>query len=111
MEIATYIPMGIMVGLELTTLYLLVFLVRQLGIDAPGGLTSAHVVFPVLLVAAIVTRAYLWPEVWIPRIIAPTVRTFERAKCNLIEGIKVVDREVKPFKEAAADAPTTSKTA
>jgi len=109
-EIATYIPMGIMVGLELTTLYLLVFLVRQFAADAVAGLTSGHVLLPALLVASIVTRGYLWPEVWIPRIITPTVRTFDRAKCNLIEGVKAVERAVGPFKDGQAAAAADSKT-
>jgi hypothetical protein len=97
-EIATYIPIGGMVGLTLMMLYVLVFLMRHFAEAALLGVTSAHVVFILLLISVIITKWYLWPEIWVKRVIVPTLCTFLKAKGNLIEGVKAVERAVGPFK-------------
>ena len=87
-----------MIGLTLMTFYVLIFLIRQFAEETSRGLTSAHILLVLQLIVLIVTKFYLWPEVWMKRVIVPTQRTFLRAKCNLIEGVKTVERVVGPFK-------------
>lgn len=99
-EIATYIPLAAIVGLGLMTLYVLVFVVRQFPDDA-----SSHVILTLLLSIWIIVKWYLWPHIWLQRVIVPTLRSFLRAKANLIEGVKTVERQVGPYKPQDSPAP------
>jgi hypothetical protein len=105
-EIATYILLGAMAGLGLMTLYVLVFVLRQFADEAAAVTASAYVVLVLLVAACIFVKGYLWPELWMKRVIVPGLRSFLLAKRNLIEGVKVVDRAVLPFRPQGS-APVT----
>lgn len=102
-EIATYIPLGALTGLVLITLYVCVFVIRRFAAEGPVPATSDLAVLVLLVAGVIFIRVYFWPEVWVKRVIVPTHGTFLKAKCNLIDGIKSVERAVGPYK---GDAPS-----
>lgn len=39
-------------------------------------------------------RGYVWPEIWVRHVILPTVRTYHDAKRKLIDGLKLMRKEV-----------------
>ncbi len=91
-EIATYIPLGAIVGLALTGLYVLIALLQSTTGPGAAGVTGSHVAFLAILVALVLIRYWLWPEVWAKRVVVPTIRTYLSAKKNLIDGVND-DRE------------------
>lgn len=95
-EIAAYIPLGGIIGLVLVDIYVLLVLLRESTQRAHAGLTVNHVLFAMIFVALIVIRYWLWPEVWAKRVIAPTIRTYLRAKQQLIDGVKGTPAGTKP---------------
>lgn len=104
-EIVTYIPVGLLLGVSLMALHSGLFLMLRL--DA-GGITEGHVVFMVINLVAATLWLYIWPEVWKPRVILPVLKASESAKRALVQA--VLDRkEAQPEQKiAAATAPQTS---
>lgn len=93
-EIATYIPLGGISGFVLLELYMFAFLFLDPARRTVAGLTTVHVILVILLGVLILIKYYVWPEVWVKRVLIPVMRTYLRAKKDLIDGVKVVDKAV-----------------
>jgi len=87
-EIATYIPLGGIIGLMLSEVYVGVFLLGDFARSGSPGLTAAHTMFLILLGALVVIKYYVWPEIWAKRVLIPVLRNYLRAKRNLINGLE-----------------------
>lgn len=91
-EIVTYIPLGAIAGLVLTEVYVLLAILWDASRE-PAAVTGAHVFFGGGLVALAVIRYSLWPDVWLPRVVVPTIRTYLTARRDLIAGVKEQKRK------------------
>lgn len=89
-EIVTYIPLGGYIGLVLIEVYVFVFLLRA----GSAGLTAAHTIFLIILGTLVLIKYYVWPEIWVKRILIPVLRTYLRAKRNLINGLRVSPNKI-----------------
>lgn len=87
-EIATYIPLGGIIGLALIEVYVFVFLLWDFARLGSAGLTAAHTMFLIILGALVLIKYYLWPEIWVKQVLIPVMRTYLRARRNLINGLE-----------------------
>ena len=94
-EIATYIPLGGIIGLGLVGVYVLVFLLKDFA-GPRAGFTEAHAAFLFIFVVWMVVALWFWPEVWLKRVVAPIVQTYVDSKRKIIAGVKLVPRKVNP---------------
>jgi hypothetical protein len=94
-EIATYIPLGGIIGLALFEVYVFLFLVKDFA-GPTSGFTEAHTIFLLVFVALIVVAVWFWPEVWLKRVVIPTMQGYLDSKRKIIAGVKLVPREVNP---------------
>lgn len=95
-EIAAYIPLGGIIGLVLLEAYVFLFLLRVSLV----GFTGAHTTFLVILGALVLIKYYVWPEIWVKQVLKSVIRTYLRAKRDLIDGVKRMDKEVKEIASA-----------
>jgi len=100
-EIATYIPLGAIIGLALLDVYVFLFLVKDFA-SPVSGLTEAHFVFLLLFVAWVAVAVWFWPEIWLKRVVAPAVQSYIDSKRKLIAGVKLVSQEGNPSAPGSA---------
>jgi hypothetical protein len=94
-EIATYIPLGGIIGLALVDVYVLLFLVKDFA-SPRSGFTEAHATFLLVFVVWIVVAVWFWPEIWLKRVVTPAVQSYRESKREIIAGVKLLPREVNP---------------
>ena len=88
-EIATFIPLSMIIGLGIVETYVFSFLCIDFARPGIAGFTAAHRAFLGLLVLSAFIWFYAWPQVWAPRVIKPVIRSYLVAKRELIQGICV----------------------
>jgi hypothetical protein len=86
-EIVVYIPLGLLLGLGLTTAYIGIYMLTW---ALSGRASSFGCIHRDFLVAALLSSFYaffVWPRLWLPRVVGPMVQAYHRAKLALIDGV------------------------
>jgi hypothetical protein len=100
-EIAVFIPFGILLSLPLYSLYSLAYLIRVSNPAQPFVIGAAHYAFALWAVAAVVGWGMVWPWYWIPKIAEPIFEDSTQARREVLAGLTELMGEVK--------SPETSK--
>ena len=98
-EIATFVPLGFLLGLSLLFVYSLIYLLRY-AVSYPFSDPAGEYAF--ILVLAVILGLmwfYLWPQWWKPKVVVPIMRIYLRAKMNLIEGLMEHQKQIKGKKD------------
>lgn len=79
--------LGGILGLVFIEAYVVIFLLWDLALPSPAGVTGAHTMFLIILSVLILIKYYIWPELWVKRVLRPVLRTYFTARRNLIRGL------------------------
>jgi len=110
-EIVTYLPLGLMLGVLLMALHSGLFLMMRVDANAMPGITDGHVAFVAINFVAAAMWVYVWPQVWVPRVVLPVLKASEQAKRALVQAILDQDKKTseQPVVTLNAAQPSTLK--
>ncbi|MGA2005596.1 MAG: hypothetical protein ABSG70_19610 [Terriglobales bacterium] len=95
-EIAVYIPYGILLSLPVYSIYSLLYLIRALGLSEPLALNAAHFAFAIWTIGSVVAWAVIWPEFWLPRVAEPLFQGWVQSRRAAIQGLEDFVGGTKP---------------
>lgn len=105
-EIAVFIPYGILLSLPLYAAYTLLYLVLS-PVSVPGLIPNGgHYAFAFWTVIAAFAWTAWWPEFWMPRVAEPVYQSWVNARRAAIQGLIDFVYETGP---APAQPPQTNK--
>jgi hypothetical protein len=87
-EIVTYLPVGLLLGVSLLVLHNVLFLVLGGGGHDLSAMVESRVALVVTGSLAAVLWVFVWPYYWKPQIILPVLETTESAKCALVRALR-----------------------
>ena len=88
-EIATFVPVGFLIGLGFMVLYSIVYILQTGSSIVPLSLVYPAFVFLLVSVTSFsVAVFHVWPRIWVPRVLVPVARTYFGAKIALTRGIE-----------------------
>lgn len=97
-EIAVYIPLGIVLSLPVFSAYSFVYLVRTSGQGEPFVWNAGHFAFAFWALGWVLAWAWIWPDFWVPRIAKPLFQGWVLSRRSAIEGLEdfVNDPKLSP---------------
>jgi hypothetical protein len=87
-EIAVFIPYGILLSLPVYSFYSFVYLLRTISQRDVFVLYAEHVAFTIWTVGSVVAWMVVWPHFWVPRVAEPLYREWVRARRSAVEGLR-----------------------
>jgi hypothetical protein len=88
LEIAVFIPYGILLSLPIYSLYSLVYLIRTVRHSEALVLNAGHVAFALWTLVAVLAWKVVWPDFWVPRVAEPLYKGWVVARRSAIAGLK-----------------------
>jgi hypothetical protein len=103
-EIVTYIPMGLLLGIVFLIVYTIIYLFRYSVVKPFTGSAEGYVFLIFLSVLLGFLWFFAWKEFWMPKVIEPTIYFHSKAKFLLIHGLEDYQKRCaeKPQKEKDA---------
>jgi hypothetical protein len=98
-EIATFIPLGFVIGLLLIGFYVFIYLMKDFTRTGVGGFTEAHGAFLGIIGILLIIKVYVWPTIWEERVVKPAMRAYLLAKRNVIKSLHVKQAQTIPSGE------------
>jgi hypothetical protein len=86
-ELATYIPLGFLIGLLVVVIYLAAYVLIFVTMGCTQRLAALDWEFFALLMVFMVSGFLLWPFLWIPRVVEPLIRTYCKAQKSVIASL------------------------
>lgn len=86
-EIAVYIPLGAIVGLVLLGVYVFIFFIGDFARPNSAGLTATHIMLLLILYLLVLIKYYIWPEIWVKKVVIPLVQTYYDGKRDIVDGL------------------------
>jgi len=104
-EIAVYIPYGILLSLPVYSVYSLLYLIRTSGQGDSLALNASHYAFALWTIGSVIAWAVIWPEFWLPRVAEPLFQGWVQARRSAIQGLQdfVADPKTKPGETQSSD--------
>jgi hypothetical protein len=87
-EIVTYVPLGLLGGLGALTLYAAVYVVLWAASGHGARPSAPHATLVALAAVFALSAFYVWPMIWVPRVVAPVLHAYHRAKLAIIEALE-----------------------
>jgi hypothetical protein len=96
LEIAVYIPFGILISLPVYSLYSLTYLILKSSQTSAFVINGAHVAFALWTLASVVVWTTVWPDFWVPRIAVPLYHDWVNARRAAIHGLQDFINDAPP---------------
>jgi hypothetical protein len=91
-EVAVYIPLGVLLSLPIFSIYCAVYLLRQAGTYPTAGFSAGHSVFLSACVITVSAWLFVWPY-YRTAVLVPLYLCYEQAKKALMIGVKLRRRD------------------
>ena len=95
-EIAVFIPFGILLSLPVYSFYSFVYLIRTAWQREVFVLNAGHAAFAMWTLGSVLAWTVIWPDFWLPQVAEPVYQQWVKARRAAIEGLREFVNEQKP---------------
>jgi hypothetical protein len=108
-EIAVFVPFGILLSLPVYSIYSLVYLVKTAAEQEAFVLNGCHVALASWTLASVAAWKVIWPDFWLPRVAEPVYRDWVIARRSAIAGLREFADGTQPPPDKASEQVSPSK--